>query len=289
VNFSCDNFNKDWNESMEFNGASLNPYLENFINILALAHTIIAEDKNGVLFYNASSPDELALTNAARHFGLTFTERDEDNNMVIHNKFTNKSAKYRLLNVIEFTSARKRMSIIVKGPDGKIIIMTKGADSHIIPRLAEGQDELIKTTERYLQTYAEDGLRTLILAQKEVDPEYYDNWSRQYNEAQVSMVDRQAKMDEVSEKIELDFTLIGSTAIEDKLQEEVGEVIQHIKEANVKVWVLTGDKIETAINIGYSCRLLDNEMEIFIIDESKTSKIYKQLLDFNNQCSQLDQ
>ena len=274
---------------MEFNGASLNPYLENFINILALAHTIIAEDKNGVLFYNASSPDELALTNAARHFGLTFTERDEDNNMVIHNKFTNKSAKYRLLNVIEFTSARKRMSIIVKGPDGKIIIMTKGADSHIIPRLAEGQDVLIKTTERYLQTYAEDGLRTLILAQKEVDPEYYDNWSRQYNEAQVSMVDRQAKMDEVSEKIELDFTLIGSTAIEDKLQEEVGEVIQHIKEANVKVWVLTGDKIETAINIGYSCRLLDNEMEIFIIDESKTSKIYKQLLDFNNQCSQLDQ
>jgi len=274
---------------MEFNGASLNPYLESFINILALAHTIIAEDKNGVLFYNASSPDELALTNAARHFGLTFTERDEDNNMVIHNKFTNKSAKYRLLNVIEFTSARKRMSIIVKGPDGKIIIMTKGADSHIIPRLAGGQDELIKTTERYLQTYAEDGLRTLILAQKEVDPGYYDNWSRQYNEAQVSMVDRQAKMDEVSEKIELDFTLIGSTAIEDKLQEEVGEVIQHIKEANVKVWVLTGDKIETAINIGYSCRLLDNEMEIFIIDESKTSKIYKQLLDFNNQCSQLDQ
>jgi len=274
---------------MEFNGASLNPYLESFINILALAHTIIAEDKNGVLFYNASSPDELALTNAARHFGLTFTERDEDNNMVIHNKFTNKSAKYRLLNVIEFTSARKRMSIIVKGPDGKITIMTKGADSHIIPRLAGGQDELIKTTERYLQTYAEDGLRTLILAQKEVDPAYYENWSRQYNAAQVSMVDRQAKMDEVSEKIELDFTLIGSTAIEDKLQEEVGEVIQHIKEANVKVWVLTGDKIETAINIGYSCRLLDNEMEIFIIDESKTSKIYKQLLDFNNQCSQLDQ
>ena len=103
------------------------------------------------------------------------------------------------------------------------------------------------------------------------------------------MVDRQAKMDEVSEKIELDFTLIGSTAIEDKLQEEVGEVIQHIKEANVKVWVLTGDKIETAINIGYSCKLLDNEMEIFIIDESKTSKIYKQLLGFNSQCAQLDQ
>ena len=103
------------------------------------------------------------------------------------------------------------------------------------------------------------------------------------------MVDRQAKMDKVAEKIELDFTLIGSTAIEDKLQEEAGEVIQHIKEANVKVWVLTGDKIETAINIGYSCKLLDNEMEIFIIDESKTSKIYKQLQKFNNQCLQLDQ
>ena len=89
------------------------------------------------------------------------------------------------------------------------------------------------------------------------------------------MVDRQNKIDEVSELIETDFTLIGSTAIEDKLQDEVADTIRHVKEANVKIWVLTGDKIETAINIGFSCALLDNEMEIFILDAETTNDIYK--------------
>lgn len=88
-------------------------------------------------------------------------------------------------------------------------------------------------------------------------------------------------MDQVSEKIEVGFTIIGSTAIEDKLQEEVEEVIQHIKDAKVKIWVLTGDKIETAINIGFSCKLLDEEMEIFVIDAVKTKDILNQLKEFN--------
>lgn len=135
---------------MKNTGEPENAYLKDFINILALAHTIIAERKNGVLTYNASSPDELALTNAARHFGLTFADRDEDSNMVIQNKFTNQNSKYELLNVIEFTSARKRMSIIVRTPENKVLIMTKGADSHIIPRLEPGQDDLIETTNKFL-------------------------------------------------------------------------------------------------------------------------------------------
>ena len=88
-------------------------------------------------------------------------------------------------------------------------------------------------------------------------------------------------MDAESEKIEVDFKLIGSTAIEDKLQEEVADVIQHIKDAQIKLWVLTGDKIETAINIGFSCKLLDQEMEMFIIDASSTKEIFKQLQEFN--------
>ena len=88
------------------------------------------------------------------------------------------------------------------------------------------------------------------------------------------MFDRQAKMDAEAEKIEVDFQIVGSTAIEDKLQEEVEEVIQHIKDAQVKIWVLTGDKIETAINIGFSCKLLDQEMEVFVIDAVHTKEIF---------------
>jgi phospholipid-transporting ATPase len=103
---------------------------------LAVCHTIIVEKKNDVIYYNASSPDELALTNAARHFGIVFEERDEDSFMVIRNTQTNLVEKFELLNVIEFTSARKRMSVVVRTQEDKILIMTKGADSIIIPRLA---------------------------------------------------------------------------------------------------------------------------------------------------------
>lgn len=103
---------------------------------MAICHTIIVEIKSdGKLAYNASSPDELALTNAARHFGVKFVDRDENNNIVVHNTFTNQVSKYELLNVIEFTSSRKRMSVIVRTPENKILCLTKGADSIIIPRL----------------------------------------------------------------------------------------------------------------------------------------------------------
>ena len=115
----------------------------------------------------------------------------------------------------------------------------------------------------------------MILAQREIPEDEYQAWNKLYTDAQLSMFDRQAKMDAESEKIEVNFKMVGSTAIEDKLQEEVAEVIEHIKEAKVKLWVLTGDKIETAINIGFSCKLLDQEMEIFIIDASHTKEIYQ--------------
>ena len=80
-------------------------------------------------------------------------------------------------------------------------------------------------------------------------------------------------MARAAEKIETNFVLIGSTAIEDKLQDEVADTISFIKEAGIKLWVLTGDKIETAINIGFSCSLLNLDMEIFILDKKKTNQI----------------
>ena len=82
-------------------------------------------------------------------------------------------------------------------------------------------------------------------------------------------------MEQVAEELEKDFDLVGATAIEDKLQEGVPETIEHIKAAGIKLWVLTGDKIETAINIGYSCRLLDDSINQFIIDAAKPLDIYQ--------------
>lgn len=95
----------------------------------------------------------------------------------------------------------------------------------------------------------------------------------------MSCNNREELIDNAAKRIEFDFELIGSTAIEDKLQEEVADVIRDIREAGIKLWVLTGDKVETAINIGFSCDLLDSEMEIFIIDKITSKAIYRQIVD----------
>ena len=85
-----------------------------------------------------------------------------------------------MLEVIEFTSNRKRMTVLVKTSDNRILCIVKGADTIIIPRLAKGQEKAIKKTEEFLKNYACDGLRTLIIAQKEVEPEFYKKWSKDY-------------------------------------------------------------------------------------------------------------
>lgn len=157
-----------------------NPKLIDFINILAICHTIVVDKKNGKLVYNASSPDELALTNAARFFGIVLRERDEDDNVVVYNKFLDQEFKYQILNVIEFNSTRKRMTVVVRTPDSQILVMTKGADSIMIPRLRSGQKNLIDKTNQYLTEFANEGLRTLILAQKQISNEKYNEWSLIY-------------------------------------------------------------------------------------------------------------
>jgi len=150
-----------------------------FIECLGICHTVIAEHKeykgNSTLFYNASSPDELALVNGMRHFGFTFRERDLDDNLIIDRKIGDIEEKisYKLLHVIEFNSDRKRMSVIVKTEDDRIMIVCKGADSIINARLREGQEHA-KQTNKDLEKYADVGLRTLLIAYKYVDMEFYE-------------------------------------------------------------------------------------------------------------------
>jgi P-type E1-E2 ATPase len=122
----------------------------------------------------------LALTNAARFFGLTFEERDPSNNIIIHNKHSDTRTKYELLNILEFSSARKRMSVIVRTPDDRIVVMTKGADSVIVKRLHPGQEEIVCSTMNSIDRFANEGLRTLLVAEKTVDPETYAKWNAKF-------------------------------------------------------------------------------------------------------------
>lgn len=180
------------------------------------------------------------------------------------------------MNLIEFDSARKRMTVVVRSPEGKILVVCKGADSIIEKRLKPGQKFLAKTN-KFLESYATIGLRTLLIAKKEISEEFYAKWSLKYQAAMLS-VNKEKEMNAVAEELEIEFDLVGSTAIEDKLQEDVGRTIHDIKRAGIKVWVLTGDKVETAINIGFACRLLTNEMNMFILKEQKPKRLRIELV-----------
>lgn len=185
------------------------------------------------------------------------------------------------------------MSVILQTPEMEILLFSKGADSILLERM--NQNKLISQflilsvyigpTWKNLENYAEDGLRTLLCCEKVLSQSLYDDWSDKYQDAITSMEDRENKMRDLQEELEVNLELSGATAIEDKLQTDVGSTISYLKETGIRVWVLTGDKIETAINIGYSCKLLSNNMEQLIVNAKEESEVSKAIKDNINKIS----
>ncbi|KAG7289187.1 hypothetical protein NEMBOFW57_005550 [Staphylotrichum longicolle] len=356
-----------------------------FILCLALCHTCLPETgEDGDLGFQAASPDELALVEAARDLGYLLVDRSAQS-MTLQMRAANGSTTtetYQILDVIEFSSKRKRMSIIIRMPDGRLCIFTKGADSVILPRLkqkqlaiqtasaverrasmrrsveqekalrrlsvqsrrdslnfrravdrkdnwrksttitdevdhwlssreADGADEQAPEGDPYLNPprrsmagprslelarlgdpfdglvdeslamneasvfercfqhvddFASEGLRTLIFAYRYLEEDDYRKWKAIYLQATTSLVKRQERIEDAAELIEKEFELAGATAIEDKLQQGVPETIDKLRRANIKVWMLTGDKRETAINIAHSARICKPFSEVYILD-----------------------
>jgi len=256
---------------------------EQFLLALALCHTVIAERTGGEtpkVEFKAQSPDEAALVATARDCG--YTVLGSANDKLIVNVLGEKRL-YEVLVTLEFNSTRKRMSAIIRMPDGKIMLFCKGADSMIYSRLKQGeQAELRQSTAEHLEMFAREGLRTLCIAQKELSEDEFQTWYRTHEEAAASVQDREEKLEKVSDIIEKDLTLLGGTAIEDRLQDGVPDAIQLLGKAGIKLWVLTGDKVETAINIGFSCNLLDNEMDLIVFNiEDESIERAEQELDSN--------
>ncbi|UKZ46133.1 hypothetical protein TrVGV298_000331 [Trichoderma virens] len=375
-----------------------------FLLCIALCHTCLPEtNESGEIEYQAASPDELALVEAARDLGYILIDRPaqsiklqmQDAHGVLQTE------TYQVLDVIEFSSKRKRMTIIVRMPDSRICVFCKGADNIVMSRLRLRQvaaqkakdvtrrasvrktfeqdkaikrmstqisrknstrnsfglarsgstagleglrtnivrrstdlnrlsqaeemaswlhrrnteeivtprpstdilrsprqslgrmpswdhrdyagddddriDELVAADEaaifekcfQHVDDFAAEGLRTLMYAYRYIDEDTYVQWKDSYREAETSLVDRQERIEIAGEQIEQGFELAGATAIEDKLQEGVPETIDKLRRANIKVWMLTGDKRETAINIGHSARVCKPFSEIYILDSSK--------------------
>ncbi|OTB08256.1 hypothetical protein M426DRAFT_317370 [Hypoxylon sp. CI-4A] len=370
---------------------------KDYILCMALCHTCLPEVEDGKVDFQASSPDELALVRAAQELGYLVAHRTSQSvTLQIDIGDGNKRTEvYEILDVIEFSSKRKRMSIIVRYPDGRICIICKGADSMVLPRLklaqlaaqkatevrksVEAERELIRRSEqldvrnsfggrpsltlrrnmagnrnsitiaqptivvqkpamvrsrsaegsrtrlseqksrpslgirttsldvtktllspstprpapdkfsflddpsilddsttfsrcfKHLDDFATEGLRTLLFARKFISESDYEAWKKIYNNATTSLVNRQDMIEAAGELIEQSFDLVGATAIEDKLQTGVPETIDKLRRANIKIWMLTGDKRETAINIAHSARICRPGSDLFILDSSKGS------------------
>ncbi|KAH8280086.1 hypothetical protein KR018_005067 [Drosophila ironensis] len=248
-----------------------------FFRLLALCHTVMAETVDGKLEYQAQSPDEAALVSAARNFGFVFRSRTP-NSITI--EVMGKTEEYELLNILDFNNVRKRMSVILRRGDS-VVLYCKGADNVIYDRLHGGQEDLKARTQDHLNKFAGEGLRTLVLAERRLTEQFYNDWRLRQQEAALSMDSREQKLNAIYEEIESEMQLVGVTAIEDKLQDGVPKSIANLQNAGIKIWVLTGDKQETAINIGYSCQLLTDELaDVFIVDGNSVEEVEKQLRQF---------
>ncbi|KAI1147884.1 phospholipid-translocating P-type ATPase [Nemania diffusa] len=342
-----------------------------FLLCIALCHTCLPEtSEDGKITFQAASPDEVALVQAAQDMGYLLIDRPGQS---IKLRVTDKSGEqimetYEVLKVIEFSSNRKRMSIVIRMPDGRICVICKGADNVIMsrlrlselaaktagevdrkarerhsmeaeralqrksmttPRNSHGRrpsffrtrsarnsqdtkrrsrtgrqeddqssilhrrlmdlsddgsdddrdgiiDESIAADEarvfekcfKHIDQYATEGLRILLYGYRYISEKEYETWNTTFKSATTSLVDRQERIEKAAESIERDFELAGASAIEDKLQAGVPETIEKLRRANIKVWMLTGDKRETAINIARSANLAKSFSELYLLDAS---------------------
>ncbi|XP_048967514.1 LOW QUALITY PROTEIN: phospholipid-transporting ATPase IC [Canis lupus dingo] len=229
-----------------------------FFFLLAVCHTVMVDRIDGQLNYQAASPDEGALVSAARNFGFAFLARTQ-NTITISELGTERT--YDVLAILDFNSDRKRMSIIVRTPEGNIRLYCKGADTVIYERLHQ-MSPTKQETQDALDIFASETLRTLCLCYKEIEEKEYEEWNKKFMAASIASTNRDEALDKVYEEIEKDLILLGATAIEDKLQDGVPETISKLAKADIKIWVLTGDKKETAENIGFACELLTEDTTI---------------------------
>ncbi|GAA6111613.1 phospholipid-transporting ATPase IB isoform X1 [Tachysurus ichikawai] len=239
------------------------PQICEFLTMMAVCHTVVPERDDNQIIYQASSPDEGALVKGAKSLGFVFTARTPHSVII---EARGKEMTYELLNVLEFSSNRKRMSVVVRTPEGKLRLYCKGADNVIFERLNE-DSQYKDLTIAQLEQFATEGLRTLCFAYVDLEESLYHEWLKEYNRVSTVLKDRALKLEECYELLEKDLLLLGATAIEDRLQAGVPETIATLMRADIKIWVLTGDKQETAINIGYSCRLVSHGMSLIIVNE----------------------
>ncbi|XP_076370308.1 phospholipid-transporting ATPase IF-like isoform X1 [Tachypleus tridentatus] len=273
-------------ESQEGNPEPLFHYVgavENFLLALAVCNTVQTFNNGSLsqlnnfhnssnLEYHASSPDEKALVDACWRLGVILHGVFNDTYYVT---FKGKLHKFERLHILEFDFNRKCMSVIIRNEEGNIYLLCKGAESTVISKCVSGPK--IETL-AHVNDYALEGLRVLVVAHKQLSEAEFQNVDIKIKTARAEMVDREQKVLRVFDEIEQNMTLLGATAVEDRLQEGVYDTLSALKEAGIKVWVLTGDKEETAINVSYLSGHFQKGMELLkLVCQRTSSQCHKKL------------
>lgn len=242
---------------------------------LALAHNVTpTTDELGNITYQASSPDEVALVKFTESVGMTLVSRDMTS-MTIKTP-SGRLEEYEILNVFPFTSETKRMGIIVRDKaTNKIEFFMKGADV-VMMRIVEASDWL----DEECGNMAREGLRTLVFGMRTLDEYEYEAWLERYNEAKMSIHDREANVQAAIERLESGLKLLALSGVEDKLQIDVKPTLESLRNAGIRIWMLTGDKIETATCIAISARLVSRSQPIFQLVAKTPNDAYQLLTSF---------
>ena len=243
--------------------------INEFMLCLTLCNTVIIDnkerEKSGNINYQGSSPDEISLVYFARSQNYILTDRSIDKTITLN--INNEEKYFTLLNTLEYSSERKRMSVIIKNPEGKIILYSKGADS-IIEKLLSFNSKFTdeyKSTIKNLELFAKKGLRTLMLAYRVIEEDEYIKWNNKFEELNKNINHTDEEINLLYDEMEKELNILGATAIEDQLQDDVDKIIKAMMDTGMKVWMLTGDKLDTAKNIAISCKLFNENMKIYEI------------------------
>uniref|UniRef100_A0A0D9VTJ5 Phospholipid-transporting ATPase n=1 Tax=Leersia perrieri TaxID=77586 RepID=A0A0D9VTJ5_9ORYZ len=254
-----------------------------FFLALATCNTIVPlildgpDPKRKIIDYQGESPDEQALVSAAAAYGFVLVERTSGHIVI---DVLGEKQRFDVLGLHEFDSDRKRMSVIIGCPDKTVKLFVKGADNSMFGVIDKTMNpDVVRATEKHLHAYSSLGLRTLVIGMRELSQEEFQEWQMAYEKASTALLGRGGLLRGVAANIERNLRLLGASGIEDKLQDGVPEAIEKLRQAGIKVWVLTGDKQETAISIGFSCKLLTREMTQIVINSNSRDSCRKSLDD----------
>nr|CEL78271.1 TPA: P-type ATPase, putative [Toxoplasma gondii VEG] len=238
---------------------------------LARLREKLAEERNGA---NCARDDPAPVSANRQHTPQDETEVAAENEGVSLVPLV----VFDVLEVLEFDNFRKRMSVVIRDRDGRLRLLVKGADSSMLDIAAPGQDVMKQELKAQLAEMASQGLRTLVMGQRYLSEQQFDRYRALLIEAKAMSGDRKEDaLNAALSEIEKDIELLGASGIDDKLQDQVAETISDIKQAGVKLWVLTGDKMETAIAIGHSCSILTDATYNAIVDGTSEEMVKEQL------------